>query len=132
MRMPTEIELERWAQLARSSGNSAEGGRTFRLGGVDVVTFSDGLYLRLLTPLPALWYVNEPESIDQPAMFERTPEGEIVFHIGGLTDVFKGCREMPMRPRRRGRLPSSCMFRSRSGNRIPSSSRRILIRSRSA
>ena len=40
-------------------------------------------------PYPALWGVRKPESTEQPARFERTPDGEIVFHLGGLTDVIQ-------------------------------------------
>jgi hypothetical protein len=90
MRVPTQDELDRWAAVASSSGNSAEGGRIVRLGAVDLITYDDGLDLRVLTPYAAIMDGREPESPDQPVMFERTSDGEIVFHLGGLTDLIQG------------------------------------------
>jgi hypothetical protein len=90
MRVPTQAELDRWAAVASSSGNSAEGGRIVRLGAVDLITYDDGMHLRLLTPYPAIMDVGKSESTEHPLMFERTPDGEIVLHLGGLTDVIKG------------------------------------------
>jgi hypothetical protein len=130
MRVPTQAELDRWAAVAKRSGNSAEGGRIVRFGAVDLVAYSDGLHLRLLTPYPALWDVRQPESPEQPAMFERTSDGEIVFQIGGLTDLIKKMSQDPTAPA--GRLRMNCWCKSRLGKRIPSSSRRIRTPSRSA
>jgi len=98
MRVPPQDELDRWAAIASSSGNSAEGGRIVRTGAVDLITYSDGLPLRLLTPHPAIMDGREPESPDQPAMFERTSDGEIVFQLGGLTDLIKGISQDPTAP----------------------------------
>lgn len=89
MRVPTQAELDRWAAVASSSGNSAEGGRIVRLGAVDLITYSDDLHLRLLTPYPAIMDGREPESTDQPVMFDRTSDGAIVFQLGGLTDLIR-------------------------------------------
>jgi hypothetical protein len=85
--MPTQAELDRWAAVASSSGNSAEGGRIVRTGAVDLITYHDELHLRILTPYPAIMDGREPESTGQPVMFERTSDGEIVLHLGGLTDL---------------------------------------------
>jgi hypothetical protein len=89
MRVPTQAEMDRWAAMAKSSGNSAEGGQIVRLGAVDL-TYCDGIHLRLLTAYPAIMDLGEPESTDEAVMFERTSDGEIVLHLGGLADLIKG------------------------------------------
>jgi len=98
MRRATENDLRRWEVLARETGNSAEGGRIIRSGACDLVTCTDGLYLKFLTPLPAAMLKEaclEPWKI---TMFDRSPEGEILLPISGFDVLFKALSKDPSAP----------------------------------
>jgi len=87
MRTPSIAEEERWAKLAEESGNLGEGGSIIRFGGTDIITYQDGLYVKVLTPLPAFMLGPDEQG------FERTGDGEIIIPLDGWIDMFESLRE---------------------------------------